>query len=261
MDAKEFSGNVVLVIDDDEINLLLAKTILEKKLPCKVIAINNGIEGLDILERQPINVLLLDIDMPDMDGFETLERIRQRESLRDLPVIMLTAAADKETVIKVAKQGVEGYVKKPFLPDELIARVEKFILPRSANTRVLIVDDEEDKLDHARKVIDEAFPYEIVTAESGLEALGMMLKDPAPLMLIDAGMEFMDGFQTAEFLSDNDQLKDVKIILMTETEEEAASAENFRSPIYAGYIRKPLALENWPPELYDLLKHLGTVRK
>lgn len=129
METKSFAENTVLVIDDDEINLLVAKTILEKKLPCTVIAAGNGIEGLAILEQQPICVLLLDIDMPGMDGFETLERIREREDLKELPVIMLTAAADKETVIKVAMQGVEGYVKKPFLPDELIARVEKFIRP------------------------------------------------------------------------------------------------------------------------------------
>lgn len=135
MDTKESTGNVVLVIDDDEINLLLAKTILEKKLPCEVITIDNGFEGLDILERQPVSVLLLDIDMPYMDGFETLEHIRERKSLKDLPVIMLTAAADKDTVIKAAKHGVESYVKKPFLPDELIARVAKFIRPRAEDAR------------------------------------------------------------------------------------------------------------------------------
>ena len=129
MDNQDLAENVVLVIDDDEINLLLAKKMLEKKLPCKVITIDNGIEGLEILERQPISVLLLDIDMPYMDGFETLEKIRMRDYLKNLPIIMLTAAADKETVIKVAKQGVEGYIKKPFLPDDLLARVQKFIKP------------------------------------------------------------------------------------------------------------------------------------
>ena len=127
MDHQDLAENVVLVIDDDEINLLLAKTMLEKKLPCKVLTIDNGREGLEILERQPISVLLLDIDMPDMDGFETLAHIRLRDHLKNLPVIMLTAASDKETVIKVAKQGVEGYIKKPFLPDDLLARVQKFI--------------------------------------------------------------------------------------------------------------------------------------
>ena len=119
--------SVVMVIDDDEINLLLAKTILEKKLRCKVITAESGVKGLEMLRREDVNVLLLDIDMPLMDGFETLRRIREEASLKDLPVIMLTAAADKETVVKVAKQGIEGYIKKPFMPDELIARVQNFI--------------------------------------------------------------------------------------------------------------------------------------
>lgn len=119
--------SVVMVIDDDEINLLLAKTILEKKLRCKVITAESGVKGIEMLRREDVNVLLLDIDMPLMDGFETLRRIREEASLKDLPVIMLTAAADKETVVKVAKQGIEGYIKKPFMPDELIARVQTFI--------------------------------------------------------------------------------------------------------------------------------------
>ncbi|MBO6303454.1 MAG: response regulator [Selenomonadaceae bacterium] len=119
--------SVVMVIDDDEINLLLAKTILEKKLRCKVITAESGVKGIEMLRREDVNVLLLDIDMPLMDGFETLRRIREEASLKDLPVIMLTAAADKETVVKVAKQGIEGYIKKPFMPDELIARVQNFI--------------------------------------------------------------------------------------------------------------------------------------
>ena len=119
--------SVVMVIDDDEINLLLAKTILEKKARCKVITAESGVKGLEILRQEDVNVLLLDIDMPLMDGFETLRRIREEASLKDLPVIMLTAAADKETVVKVAKQGIEGYIKKPFMPDELIARVQNFI--------------------------------------------------------------------------------------------------------------------------------------
>ena len=116
-----------MVIDDDEINLLLAKTILEKKLRCEVITAESGVKGLEMLRREAVDVLLLDIDMPLMDGFETLRHIRKEASLKDLPVIMLTAAADKETVVKVAKQGIEGYIKKPFMPDELIARVQNFI--------------------------------------------------------------------------------------------------------------------------------------
>ena len=119
--------SVVMVIDDDEINLLLAKTILEKKLRCEVITAESGVKGLEMLRREAVDVLLLDIDMPIMDGFETLRHIREEANLKDLPVIMLTAAADKETVVKVAKQGIEGYIKKPFMPDELIARVQNFI--------------------------------------------------------------------------------------------------------------------------------------
>ena len=67
MASNQIQGNVVLVIDDDEINLQVAKVILEKKLPCRVITADNGIEGLEILRRQYVRVVLLDIMMPGMD--------------------------------------------------------------------------------------------------------------------------------------------------------------------------------------------------
>ena len=236
-------GNVVLVIDDDEINLLLAKTLLTKTLPCKVITVDNGIEGLDILMRQHVSVVLLDIDMPHMDGFETLERIRAHEGLKSIPVIMLTAAADKDTVLKVAKQGVAGYVRKPFLPDELIGRVQKFISMTTKNLTVLIVDDNEEALAQTKKLIDDNLPYDTMTVESGLDALGIVTREPVPLVLMDAGMDFMDGFRTVEFINANDKLRDVRVILMVETDEEEELAKELSLPILAGYVKKPLRIE------------------
>ena len=113
-------GNTVLVVDDDEINLMVAQTVPESKLSYHVLTAMNGMDGLRILKRQQVSAVLLDIEMPHMDGFETLRHIRADMRMRDIPVIMLTAAADKETVIKVAEQGVTSYIKKPFLPEDLI---------------------------------------------------------------------------------------------------------------------------------------------
>ena len=68
---------VILVIDDDEMNLQIAKMILEKKLPCKVIGVDNGFDGLEILRTQRVNLVLLDILMPVYDGIEILGRLAE----------------------------------------------------------------------------------------------------------------------------------------------------------------------------------------
>lgn len=116
--------NVILVIDDDEMNLKVAKVILERKLACRVICTDNGIVGLDILRKQHVDLVLLDILMPYFDGLETLEEIRADARIAGVPVMMLTASGDFENVKQALKLGVKDYVMKPLLPDDLIQRVK-----------------------------------------------------------------------------------------------------------------------------------------
>ena len=116
--------SVILVIDDDEMNLKVAKVILERKLACRVICTDNGIVGLDILRKQHVDLVLLDILMPYFDGLETLEEIRADAQIAKVPVIMLTASGDFENVKQALKLGVKDYVMKPLLPDDLIQRVK-----------------------------------------------------------------------------------------------------------------------------------------
>ena len=116
--------SVILVIDDDEMNLKVAKVILERKLACRVICTDNGIVGLDILRKQHVDLVLLDILMPYFDGLETLEEIRADAQIAKVPVIMLTASGDFENVKQALKLGVKDYVMKPLLPDDLVQRVK-----------------------------------------------------------------------------------------------------------------------------------------
>ena len=83
--------------------------------------------GYELMQNQTVHLVLLDVSMPVWDGLKTLQFIRSNEKLKNTPVIMLTAAADRETVIKASSYGVKDYLRKPFLPDELTARVAKVI--------------------------------------------------------------------------------------------------------------------------------------
>ena len=116
--------SVILLIDDDAMNLKVAKVILERKLPCKVICTDNGIVGLDILRKQHVDLVLLDILMPYFDGLETLEEIRADAKIAGVPVMMLTASGDFENVKRALKLDVKDYIMKPLLPDDLIQRVK-----------------------------------------------------------------------------------------------------------------------------------------
>jgi CheY-like chemotaxis protein len=122
---------VILVVDDDFMNLTMAQTILEMKIQAEYLTADSGQKCLEILQQRngKVDLILLDIAMPGMDGIQTLTRIRQNPNWQNLFVIFLTAAADKTTIVKAAQLKVKDYVKKPFTPDELISRVEKHIAP------------------------------------------------------------------------------------------------------------------------------------
>ena len=122
---------VILVVDDDAMNLTMAKSILEMKVRAEILTTDSGAGCLDVLQKRQgaIDLILLDIAMPGMDGLQTLSTIRQNPLYQDMKVIFLTAAADKNTIIKASQLKIADYVKKPFVPEDLIARVEKQIFP------------------------------------------------------------------------------------------------------------------------------------
>lgn len=113
----------ILAIDDSIIVLRQLQNILERYYEFK--GVTSGLAGLKILENEKVDLVLLDLQMPVMDGFATLTAIRQHEKLKDIPVIILTVDGHKQRVVKGIMSGVSGYVVKPVDSDQLLDRIEK----------------------------------------------------------------------------------------------------------------------------------------
>lgn len=120
------TGKKILVVDDDEINLNVAKFILEQN-GYTVITASSGMECLSFLRIRPVDLILLDVEMPVMSGIRTMEHIREQKELNSIPIMFVTADANETTVITAGKLGVVGYVKKPYMPQDLLERVEKVL--------------------------------------------------------------------------------------------------------------------------------------
>lgn len=112
----------VLAIDDSVIALKQLQNILEAKY--EFAGVTSGLAGLKRLDAEEFDLILLDIEMPVMDGFATLSSIRQRDKLKDLPVIILTGTRHKDKVIKGITSGVSGYIVKPAKSEQLLAKIE-----------------------------------------------------------------------------------------------------------------------------------------
>ncbi len=109
----------ILVVDDDDMNLMRTKLILKEEYD--VLLADSGVRALQILKNQEVDLVLLDIDMPMMNGMETFERMK--EFAAKVPVIFLTASGEVDDVVNALLLGAVNYLKKPFLPHELMKRV------------------------------------------------------------------------------------------------------------------------------------------
>lgn len=117
--------NVILVVDDDKTNLALAQKILGAQY--RIAASTSGEAALKYLESHRPDLILLDINMPEMDGFAVMECLRSDINTETIPVIFLTADNLAETEIKCFQMGAMDFVAKPFVPDILLSRVSKTI--------------------------------------------------------------------------------------------------------------------------------------
>lgn len=109
----------ILVVDDDEMNLARTKIILKKEYD--VLLANSGMNALHTLKNEKVDLVLLDIEMPKMNGFVTFQRMK--EFVGEIPVIFLTASGLEDDVVSAIKLGAVNYLKKPFQPQELLKRV------------------------------------------------------------------------------------------------------------------------------------------
>ncbi len=113
----------ILVVDDDAMNLKMAEMILSKK-GYDVKTASSGQIALTLIQEEEVDLILLDVEMPGMSGTETLDVIRAKERSKNIPVLFLSASEDMEQEVAEGKYSVQGFVKKPVLPQKLYESVD-----------------------------------------------------------------------------------------------------------------------------------------
>ncbi|MCG5500981.1 PAS domain S-box protein [Ectothiorhodospira sp. A-7Y] len=119
-----FPGQTILLVEDNALNQEVATQIL-KKTGVQIIPVCNGLEAINLLERQPVDLVLMDLQMPVMDGIEATRRIRRL--FPDLPVVALSAAAMDDDRLRARVAGVSGYLTKPIDPQALFAMLRQWL--------------------------------------------------------------------------------------------------------------------------------------
>ena len=116
-----------ILIVDDEPDILKAVTFRVKKLEYEVVTATNGQEALDLIQKEEPDLILLDIELPVMNGYEVCQRVKTNEKLKHIPIIFLTASIASKIAEKVKEFNADDYLIKPFDFEELSKKIKKFI--------------------------------------------------------------------------------------------------------------------------------------
>lgn len=238
----------ILVVDDNELN----REVLSRRLELeqyKVITAENGQQAMDILSIEAPDAMLLDINMPVMDGYAVLEKMKESAKLKVIPVMMVTAINDMPAVVKCIQAGARDYITKPFDPALLRGRVERLLAQRRSvadpaddpsaliEGNVLVVDDNELNRDVlARRLVE--YGLTVTKVGSGKDALETVKTTKFDLIMLDIMMPGMDGYKVLEALKADRATKKISVLMISSIEDH----ESIKRALQLGaadYVVKP----------------------
>jgi sigma-B regulation protein RsbU (phosphoserine phosphatase) len=151
MDNNHSATESILLVDDNPTNLQVLFQTLEG-VGCKLLIAKNGEMALSIAGKALPDLILLDIMMPDIDGYEVCRQLKTSRATSGIPVIFLSALGDTEDKVKGLQLGAVDYITKPFQPDEVIARVNTHL---TIHRLKRVVESQKDQLEHELEVVSE----------------------------------------------------------------------------------------------------------
>jgi len=247
----------VLIVDDVTENIHAIMSILRDKYA--VIAATSGEKGLELAAQRPQpELILLDIKMPGMDGYEVLRRLKADPATAEIPVIFVTALSEYEDEAKGLKMGAADYITKPVNPDLLKVRVmaqlellryhRKSAPPGKdaasaslANLTVLVVDDVPENVHDLISALSEE--YRIMVATNGQKAVEMVAgATPPDLILLDIVMPEMDGYEACRRIKATEVGRRIPIIFLSVIDTPVEKVRGFTMGA-ADYISKPFDID------------------
>lgn len=118
----------VLIVDDSQLIHSMYRLVLNRYTGCRIVDAMNGLEALDVLSREnDFDMILLDINMPVMNGIQFMEKVKKENIYRNIPIVVVSTEGKEEDTLRALKLGAWGYVVKPFKPQLLYDLIEKVI--------------------------------------------------------------------------------------------------------------------------------------
>jgi CheY-like chemotaxis protein len=276
----------VLIVDDESTSRLLLSRVISRHFGCTVVEASNGQEAIERLAQHAFDFVLLDVMMPIMDGAQTLELIRQHDTLRHLPVIVLSAVTEDAIVRRIVRLGVSDYLAKPLHPLHVVQRLSRFVetMPlhrpiagdaaadaataadgttgadatagnaRSAGVEIVFADGDARFRVFVRNLLGGQ--YRFIEAESGAKALRRCLESIPAMVLLGDELGAVSRSLLVRKLRGAPELRATRIVAVVQpTRVDAAVAEGIYDAVLprtmtAATFREQFLKTSQPMEAY-----------
>ena len=216
----------ILLVDGQTSNILLLKILFTNE-GCNVCTANTGEECIELAHREIPDVILLNILLPDINGFDVTIKLKSDPVTKDIPIIFLTALNTPVDMVRGYQVGAADYLVKPFNKEELLCRIthqfilgklSKFVLGNPKDTarkkKIMVVDDVMSNV-LLVKILLTNEGYDVCTAGSGMECVESAPKEKPDIILLDVMMPDLSGFDATVMLKKDPNTWDIPIMFLT----------------------------------------------
>jgi CheY-like chemotaxis protein len=240
----------ILIVDDTVANIDI---LIELLKDYNIIDTTSGKDALLIAQNEKIDLVLLDIVMPEMNGYEVCRKLKQNQKIKDIPIIFITAKTDEDSIEEAYESGGIDYITKPFKPKELLTKVKthlelhrktlnlKDLVEKSRYLKILYIEDDKINQEQTLKIFKNFFEY-VDTAVDGKDGLKQYVtkdKNFYDIVISDINMPKLNGIELSKKILDIN--KKQKIVLMSGFYDLDNLAEIISLGI-SSYIQKPISL-------------------
>lgn len=263
----------VLIVDDNQTNLDLMVYLL-RAFGHSATGATDGISGFEAATTQEYDLILTDILMPGIDGYEFARRFRERPNVRDTQLVAVTALAMVGDRERVLASGFDGYIAKPIDPQRFVSEVDAY-LPANLRSRgaespfaspaspasaeepggpiALLVDDVAVNRDVLRGAL-EPFGYRIREAHDAPSAIARCMAERPDVILCDLHMPGGDGFTLLTALKTHYALRDVPVLLLSSTSRKTAEKQRALELGAIKFLERPIDPRQLLTEVKEALK-------
>jgi PAS domain S-box-containing protein len=236
----------VLVVDDSAPMRALICGLLEQA-GYQVAEADSGASALQLARLLQPQLITLDVMLPDLDGFDVIQVLRNDPLTRDLPVLFVSATSERERALAL---GGNAFISKPFTNDELITQIRTLLAPRQRH--VLVVDDDY----HVRPTLARLLQrggFQVSEAADGRTGLELIERNPPDLVLLDIRMPDIDGYEVLRRLKLNPLHQHIPVVILTASDLGKSAQQRALALGAVRYLEKPIASGDLLAEIERIL--------